>query len=324
MLIPVFIFLIILETGSKYYLESNGHYRLGPMTGIHRSVRPWKNLPYHIRLSGGRIKRGFEDGKLFMDVPYQIDQGSRRVSYPEVSNAQDYLVFIGCSFTFGVGVLDHETLPSQFQKQTNDYRAYNYGVGGASPREIYYRLKNISKDELLEKKGRVVYSFFSGHLSRHFFLPDFVGRWGFQKPVYKEVDGKIENMGPYSNLHPYRTWFYKTRLKSYAYQVFKEVFPDKLDDNQLMEFADYVEKMSNEAIRLSGKKLIVIVWPGSNEPAKLYSYLAKENIDLINLSHMDLKKMTNGQDVVPYDGHPSAKTYAIIATQLLSELKKFK
>lgn len=261
-----FLFIIVLEIGSKIHMDSLGYHHLKSLKESNTPVRYWKNLPYKLRQRDGRITRIWKNGNIVLDVPFKIDPGTRRVSYPLLKDAQEYLVFIGCSFTFGAGVSDTETLPSQYQKLSDYFRVYNYGVGGASPEEVLYRLQNISSDELKEKAGRVVYSYFAGHLSRHFYHPNFVARWGYQKLVYRKIDGKVTSLGSYEQVYPYRTYWYRLRWKSYFYQLFSQAFPDYLSEKEIKKFAEFLGTMSKESIRLSGKKLIVVIWPNSIRP----------------------------------------------------------
>lgn len=110
-----------------------------------------------------------EDGEHIYSVLYTTDEAGRRV-VPDSAKAGEtdkFLAFFGCSFTFGEGVSDKETLPNQVARLLPGYRVYNYGAPGYGPQQMLAMAESgFVQDTIPEQKGIVVYTIFFGHLNR--------------------------------------------------------------------------------------------------------------------------------------------------------------
>ena len=137
-----------------------------------------------IPLKSGTIHKKTAEGKTIVKHTYELDEYKRRVTLPNVEKAKNYMAFMGCSFTFGIGVNDGETMPSQAQQSLNHTRIYNYGVNGAGPIDILFRLKSIERKEMKEKKGVILYIFFKGQMDRLLNRPEYVASSNGMNIVY--------------------------------------------------------------------------------------------------------------------------------------------
>ncbi|MEK7794954.1 MAG: hypothetical protein AAB353_10505 [Candidatus Hydrogenedentota bacterium] len=63
------------------------------------------------------------DGQTVFDVRYRTDAYGRRIT-PSPDGADRFLVFFGCSFVFGEGIAEDETLPAQTARLLPRVRAY--------------------------------------------------------------------------------------------------------------------------------------------------------------------------------------------------------
>jgi hypothetical protein len=81
---------------------------------------------------------------LLYDVTYTIDAKGLRFAPPNQQNALvGAALFFGCSFTFGEGLEDRQTLPYQLGAQSGGrYRTFNFGVGGYSPAQMLAALEH--------------------------------------------------------------------------------------------------------------------------------------------------------------------------------------
>jgi len=93
----------------------------------------YKAVPHY---EGRAIHR--VDEQTAYDVTIRTDEFSRRRSTRNQSEEESakHAIFMGCSFTFGQGVNDWETLPSQFADNTDGHVAHNYGLGGYGPQQM--------------------------------------------------------------------------------------------------------------------------------------------------------------------------------------------
>src|SRR5437879_10062020 len=78
-----------------------------------------------------------------------------------------FLLFFGCSMTFGLGVNDNETMPFYMAQYASHYRPYNYGVSGYGPHYMLAQLQrgDLTKD-IHETHGIALYTFIDHHIDR--------------------------------------------------------------------------------------------------------------------------------------------------------------
>ena len=117
------------------------------------------------------VKHVAKDRSVLFDVHYTIDPSGRRVTIPSASiaHSKKQILFFGCSFVFGIGINDDETLSSQVAAQTVQYEVFNYGVGGWGPNNLLRLLNSKSfGSDLPKKKGIAIYEFIDHHMDRIF------------------------------------------------------------------------------------------------------------------------------------------------------------
>jgi len=104
---------------------------------------------------------------VFKDVVYTTDHKGRR-SCPEVKQAKKHALFFGCSFTWGHGMRDDQTMPYCFQDMAGgEYQSYNYGFIGWGAAEMHHFLRDgAALDDVRQKEGIAVYDFIGDHISR--------------------------------------------------------------------------------------------------------------------------------------------------------------
>ena len=89
------------------------------------------------------------------------------------------MLFYGGSFTFGLGVEDHETLPYRTGIKTDGrYRVYNFGFPGYGPHQMLASVQHLLADTIAGCKPKyLIYSAMWGHVKRAAGLK-FPGRFG--------------------------------------------------------------------------------------------------------------------------------------------------
>jgi len=126
-------------------------------------------------------------GRLIYDVTYNFDDKGRRVVIDADNFAAQSVILAGCSFVFGTGLEDEETLASQLQREIRilpNWKIINLGLGGAtvssflSKRYLEMRGKPESFLEPLEQQEVVfIWLLFDFHFFRFYchprcFLPE--------------------------------------------------------------------------------------------------------------------------------------------------------
>lgn len=72
------------------------------------------------------------------------DEYRRRISRPLGSNnrANKHILMLGCSYVFGTGVENNETISWQMNEQQSSYEVYNNGYGGFGISDVLWIVEN--------------------------------------------------------------------------------------------------------------------------------------------------------------------------------------
>ena len=105
--------------------------------------------------------------KKIFDVEYHTDENRRRIVSNTKGKKDHFVAFFGCSFTFGNGLSDDQTLASQLTKFDKRAQIYNYGVAGTGPNHLLAQMETREfKKEITETKGIAIYTFLEDHIQR--------------------------------------------------------------------------------------------------------------------------------------------------------------
>jgi hypothetical protein len=121
------------------------------------------------------------------------DAYGRRVSQlaDESRIHQKHLIFMGCSFTFGYGLDDEQTLPFLVNTQLsrtkpNIYSTYNYAEGGYSTASMLDIIEHRDlNQEVQEQSGEMIYVYINDHIRRNIGdMGSMQGGWANNLPYY--------------------------------------------------------------------------------------------------------------------------------------------
>ena len=139
---------------------------------------------------------------LLFDGTYTIDPEGLRAAPPyRKDDLAGTVLFFGCSFTFGEGLADGETLPYQVGMQSRGrYRTFNFGVQGYSPNQMLASIEHGIVRRVVEATPRyAVYIAIPDHIWR------VAGRvpWGWHAPRYVlDADGTPRRSGDFESRQP--------------------------------------------------------------------------------------------------------------------------
>lgn len=270
---------------------------------------------------GNKLRYGFEnklDKERFLkkkkynkiyDVTCSIRTDGFRSTKGNPLSKQTY-VFLGCSFTFGDGLNDDETLPYYFSELMNfKLNVLNFGVIGKGTNLAISILNNdlIYKYADKDADKYFVYSLIQAHASRPF---DLVRYGGSDNWIYKDNEWiKTSSMQPFARIKVFfaRSFIFRKIFLVIIDESNKE-FYERYLINSLKEINRTVEQKYNS-------KLTIIVWPEVGET--IVNELTNEKIDIIILP----KYLIEHQYKIPYDGHPNAKANKEIAEILYQHIK---
>ena len=228
-------------------------------------------------------------------------------------NSKDVYIFLGCSFVFGDGLNDDETLPYFFSKLYNfEKNIINCGVQSVSTNSVLNIINNELFLPLINNKNSKIkhcfYSLIDDHIYRNFRYE------GFCLDGYVYKDNK---------------WYIPTAIgkmkcffaKSY---IFRKVFVPIIDEYFKKYYEDYMikslEEMNEIVEKKYNSKLTIIVWPEFDE--SFIDELKGTNLDLIFLP--DYFNFEEEDYKIKYDGHPTAKANEEIAEILCNHINENK
>jgi hypothetical protein len=241
----------------------------------------------------------------------------RRRSTTASSMAPDTLpyhaIFVGCSFTFGHSVSDHETLPSFFSARHAAYQAYNYGVQGYGTQHLPFVLDRIDREQdIPQQDGFMVYTFIDDHVRRVIGSKQSI--WfthGF--PYFEPEDGKPVYKGQFDKDRRLTTSLYQLLWKSEFLKFFKFDLPLELAPEHYRLTAALIRSTADRYRRKFGNdRFFVLIYPGQRN--EIVSYLDPD-IQVIDLSGAWPAQKWE------VDGHPEVQAYSTLADMLADTLR---
>ncbi len=136
------------------------------------------------------------NGELSYKVDYSFKNGYRIVPGNQDS-LNKHIIFVGCSFTFGEGVGNKETLPYFLhQKIGHEFDIRNFALHGYGTHQVLATLEHDipNHPELIGQNNLAYYPFLPDHIRRAAgYSP-----WDVHGPFYKIENDSLVNTGPFS------------------------------------------------------------------------------------------------------------------------------
>lgn len=252
-------------------------------------------------------------------------EGERITSFETNNDSLPELFFMGCSYTYGMGVDDDENFVFLIQKELTNYRVRNFGVPGFGTVQSYLQLKNEIETGSIPKL--VIINYCDFHAERNALLPSYRSNLsiGFQnsseqaknimrssKIPYLE-NGKIE-YEKWDEL--YHNWSGRETFAAinYLQRNSDRITTKKIDSEKInLDIYFRIQKLcASHNIRLIVTQLI------KNDASKdFFVKLAQNNFEILNISlNLSTRKYTN----LPYDSHPNSRAHKSYADKILNEL----
>jgi hypothetical protein len=252
------------------------------------------------------------------EVTYTTDaHGGRKTTRFE--NRNQHALFVGCSFTFGIGVNDDETMPVNFAQEQETYNAYNYGTICYGPNMVLAQFENGTfPDAISEQTGVVVYTYIDSHVQRALGCKNSC-QWdgGIGAPYYAIEDGQPLFMGSFASGRPVTTRRYQWMGKVATLNVLKIDEPYRIGKRHYQ----FVAALLHEADRLyreqfDGLEFIVLIYPGQSPEIKPYL----EAVGLSVLDYSNMYQRSNKDHFLNIDRHPSPSGHKTVAQRLAADL----
>lgn len=288
---------------TRFYLADGGG----------RRVRPHVHDPDlgSIYEPGSRLRAEKREGaETLYDATYTIDRFGNRVTPPPVSPDRPAVVFFGCSYTFGDGLDDEQTLPWQFAEAVG--RRFDVVNAAHSGHGAHQMLRMLETGRLAARLEHGVAHAFYSAIDHHPARAAGLAPWDFEGPRYEIDGGGVAWRGPFHG-----------RVAARAIRLGQSLFggrwmPPWLDrpvdptlDDEL--WVRIVERSATLVRERWHATLTTIVWDAnSDRGARLVELLAARGLDVLPVSAV-LPTGRGPADLIPRDWHPTAATDAILA-----------
>ena len=245
-------------------------------------------------------------------------------------NIRPKIFMFGCSYTYGMGVQDHETFSYIIQESLPENEIINFGVPGFGNVQSYMQLKEQLAKGIIPELVIINYANFHNErnaLSQSYRRDLFMGFQRSNKntslfdqnasiPYIQKTDStftfELENW-----ITLYKNWkgrerFATINLMQNLIENWSENKSDK-DDVTIFIFREF--KMLCDQY---GIKLLITGLTQNEETQEMLHYLSDLNIQTINISVDLLSDQYNNQ---PFDSHPNTVAHQHYADEILKLIK---
>jgi hypothetical protein len=268
-------------------------------------------------LPGPNSTTAFEEflgGRLIADVTYRFDGNGLRQIPAAVQGRPYKVVFFGCSFMFGHGVQDDQTLPYYFvQEAKGSFEGFNFAGDGWGPHQMLRQIETGFVRRVAGTPDLAIYEAIPDHLRR------VAGRAPWEDgPKYDLCRGdEACYSGSFHNIdyEIYRHWL----DRSWTVKFFETHFAELSRPSDIPLFLA-VLKRTRTLLESNGTRFVIVLWD-QNELAKtMMKTLRANQFDVIALSSVFPESDLENGLLTQGDRHPSPATDKAIATYLWQQI----
>ena len=259
-------------------------------------------------------------GETAFDVHYTIDEHSRRVTpQSDLADRTQFLLFFGCSFTFGLGVEDDQTLPFYAAEEAPRYHAYNYAFAGYGTQQMLMQLRREEmRAEIAEPEGIAVYVFIDHHVDRVTGRSDALWGYLWDGPYFTLDDGELTYRGGFRWNRTAQSLINYAVSRSHTLGYFNRSFSPVTDASLDLTARIIVEARDAFAAKFGSDAFYVVFYPQAWRAPTMIARLEPAGVKVLDYSHLFDGLAEN--PFIPDDGHPGPAGHRIVARRLVSDL----
>lgn len=261
-----------------------------------------------------------QDSDTLSTVQYCSDNLGFRVNCKQEDNSvkKNFMCFLGCSFTFGLGVDYNNTFGEIFEKKNASFKSYNFGCFGYGPHQIALQLNKqneiTNKKNISENDGYFCYTYIDDHLNRVYGGSDYLKYGYITSDVYFEKNKLIVKK--------------RNHLKNAICEIirnsnFLSFFSVKLNYPKTEKFysrfagiINFINKRTK--ILRPNSKFIIGIYPTFGNDLNWTKYLDK-SIKVIKVKKpVDFSKK---KYILKADNHPNGKFNLFYINKIIKNLK---
>jgi hypothetical protein len=242
---------------------------------------------------------------LVFDAEFNTEDSGWRVT-PRHPEADKAVVFFGCSYTFGFGLNDNESLPYKLGELLGgQYQTFNFGNNGYGANQMLAQIENGYLDDIAERYKEVSVFFLTiyGHEERAAGVANF-SPISHKGPGYEIENGRAVYKGQFADrLKGLKKAVHEALSGSLTYA--KLIAPRKRDIKRYRKLHVAIMVEADRYLRERyGIPLVVLVWPGSPVRETL---LEKGVIALEASAFLPDWEHRQDEYMMRHDNHPNAK-----------------
>jgi hypothetical protein len=264
-------------------------------------------------------------GTLLYQGMYTTDAYGRRVTpFDHPEQRRQFLLFFGCSMTFGLWVHDDETMPFYAAHYASHYRPYNYGVSGYGPHQMLAQLqsRDLTK-EIPERQGIAIYTFIDDHIYRVLGAVRASPPWGVHVPLYTldDQDRLVrQERAPFGQrVASWLAWgLGHSQILTYYHLTLP---PMSRIGEEHIRFTARIIAEARTAFHQQFPRgaFYVLLYPGVRHGKDLLPYLTQAGIQYLDYSHF-IDWPQPGLTLAEPAMHPAAPGHQKVAAQLVHDL----
>jgi len=262
--------------------------------------------------------------ELVYSVSYTIDEDGLRISSEpgSLQTSESCVLFFGCSYTFGTGLNDNESMPFQVGiKSKGKYKIYNFGFTGYGPHQMLSAIEH----ELVENvvtSNKPVFAIYSAHVV-HVARSAGLESWDVHGPRYiLSKYGEVKYAGHFDDKR--ESTISKVLNKSNTLNVLSPLNQKNID----LLVAIISASKSKLTKLYPGIKFYVLLWDDrgaeiyNEETIKIMDDLRSKEITTLLISEIlpDYKGNTDKYVISVNDTHPNALINEIIAEYIANNV----
>jgi hypothetical protein len=254
------------------------------------------------------------DGRLIADVTYRIDASGLREIPAAVQGRPHKVAFFGCSFMFGHGVENDQTLPYYFvQDARGTFEGFNFAGEGWGPHQMLREIETGFVRRVAGAPDLAIYEAIPDHLRR------VAGRAPWEDgPKYELCRGREAcYSGPFHSAYYEicRRWL----DKSWTVKFIENHCASLSRPSDIPLFLA-VLKRTRSLLEENGTRFVIVLWD-QNELAKtMMKTLRANQFDVVALSSVVPESDLRKHPLTQLDRHPSPATNKAIATYLWEQV----
>lgn len=272
--------------------------------------RPQPNTQFRSRLR--------HDGKTIYEVTYTFDDKGLRISPPDPPEAEpNCVLFFGCSYTFGEGVNDQETMPYRVGLALQGRAGVrNLGFMGYGPHHMLAAIEGGFTDNLGCRPRHAVLWTMEHHVVRA------AGKWWWDQegPRYVRENGAVVRRGSFGDL-PWTTAVWEwLRQRSPLVDAFRDV-NDRAAEDYLLYFAILEAAQHQLEVKYPGIRFHVLVWNRPDDPEFFSKSWSQHQLDPHLLSRVLPGLVNDDRSLyMAPDPHPTADSHRAVADYVVTDL----